>query len=222
MKQADAPPFEPLADADVSVGPPSSRRLRLREFAPSDAADVCALHADARVRELLVEDHPLEAPGQAELFIERLQQVYRACPGLGIWHASVPDASAAAAWRFAGWFSLMPMAGWAGEVELGARLPVAHWGCGVAMDGGAAVLQHAFEGLRAARVWAACDASNRGARLCLAALGFGPGMVADYDGRPALYHRIDAAQWQAAARGARRERLRHAAVLLRAAPRADG
>src|SRR5690348_14035161 len=83
-------------------------RLMLREFTDGDARDVMALHSEPRLRELLVDDHPLHEAASAALFIERLQRFYRLHPGLGIWHTSVLQAGDAS--TFAGWFSLMPLA----------------------------------------------------------------------------------------------------------------
>ena len=188
-------------------------RLAMREFADDDAADVMALHRSPRLREHLVDDHPLHEPAAAALFIERIQRYYRLHPGLGIWHTCVLQTSAPA--RFAGWFSLMPLAAQPGEVELGSRLHPALWGHGLAMDGGEALLDHAFTELNLRRVWGLCHPHNRGARLCLAALGFGTGALAPYEGGLALQHHLDAARWPCVRRLPRRERLRRAAAASR-------
>jgi RimJ/RimL family protein N-acetyltransferase len=188
-------------------------RLALREFADGDAADVMALHRAPRLRDHLVDDHPLQEPTQAALFIERIQRFYRLHPGLGIWHTSVLSPSAPP--RFAGWFSLMPLATQPGEVELGSRLHPTLWGHGLAMDGGEALLDHAFSHLGLRSLWGLCHPHNRGARLCLAALGFGTGALAPYEGGMALQHHLDAAHWRCSRRVARRERLRRAAAASR-------
>jgi RimJ/RimL family protein N-acetyltransferase len=189
-------------------------RLALREFAHGDAADVMALHRAPRLRDHLVDDHPLHEPAAAALFIERIRRFYRLHPGLGIWHTSVIGTPPA----FAGWFSLMPLATQPGEVELGSRLHPALWGHGLAMDGGEALLDHAFTHMNLRRVWGLCHPHNRGARLCLAALGFGTGALAPYEGGMALQHHLEAARWRCVRGVARRERLRRAAAASRESP----
>lgn len=185
-------------------------RLKLRPFEHGDAADVADLHRDPRLRQHLLDDHPLDDPQQAARFVERIQLYYQQHPGLGIWHASV-------AGRFVGWFSLMPMAEQTGEIELGSRLCTQAWGTGIAMDGCELLLQHAFDNLNAARVLAACHAENRGARLCLLAAGMqlqGPTL---YESRPALLHAVEKGHYQRWLAQPRQARLRHAAHVLRGA-----
>lgn len=186
-------------------------RLVMREFLPGDELALQRMHQDARLRAQLIDDAPLEQPATAALFVRRIRALYDAHPGLGIWHTrTLRDGS------FAGWFSLMPLAGHPGEVELGSRLLPAHWGSGLALDGGEALLRHAFERLQLARVWGVCDPANRGARLALAALGFGPGAMAPCPGGgPALHHQVDAARFRRAQARPRRERLQAAARTLR-------
>lgn len=195
-------------------------RLALREFAPDDVRDLRRMHHDPRVRAHLIDDAPLQVAAVAALFVQRMRRLYRAQPGLGIWHASVPGAPPAE--RFAGWFSLMPLPGHPGEIELGSRLLPLHWGRSLSMDGGEALLQHAFGTLGRARVWGTCDPRNRGARLCLAALGFGPGVLVPSDGSAMLCHRLDAAAWRRTAALPRRQRLQQAALSLREAAAGTG
>jgi RimJ/RimL family protein N-acetyltransferase len=197
-------------------------RLALREFAPGDEPALQRMHQDARVRAQLIDDAPLQQAATAALFVRRMAEVYRAHPGLGIWHARSLVDGAAADDGFAGWFSLMPLTGHPGEVELGSRLLPAHWGSGLALEGGEALLHHAFGRLRLSRVWGLCDPANRGARLALAALGFGPGAMAPCPGGQALHHQVDAGRFHRALARSRRERLQHAARQLRATSRSEG
>ncbi|HSI59254.1 MAG TPA: GNAT family N-acetyltransferase [Ideonella sp.] len=199
----------PIAASTFALRTP---RLQLRAFGAGDADDVIALHSGRRLREHLLDDMPLDRPAAAALFLDRIQRIYREHPGLGIWHASVPQSGSAC---FAGWFSLMPLAGYPGEIELGSRLLASHWGQGVSMDGGEALLAHAFARLGRQRVWAACHPANRGARLCLRALGFTAGTPGIYAGQPAVLHSLGLASWRAQAGLPRRERLRAASKALR-------
>jgi RimJ/RimL family protein N-acetyltransferase len=193
----------------VPAGRPG--RLALRRFRAEDATDVAALHALPEVRQHLSDDHPLHELPTARRLIQCLLDLYPVQPGLGIWHAS--DAQG-----FVGWFSLMPLPERAGAIDLGSRLHPRAWGNGTALDGGECLLLHAFQMLGATQVWGACAPGNRGARLCLHALGFSAQGMQPYDGHPALLHRLNAAHWQQWSRTPRRERLRHAVVHARLAP----
>jgi RimJ/RimL family protein N-acetyltransferase len=192
-------------------------RLALSEFTARDHADLLRMHQDARVRALLVDDYPLDDPAVLRLFLSRMALLYRQHEGCGIWRADVPAAHGGAAPEFAGWFSLMPMAGRPGEVELGSRLLPGAWGRGVVFDGTELLLEHAFERLSLAGVWATCHPDNRSARAVLLALGFDALGLRPYDGREASHFHLDAPAWRAARGLPRRERLRRA---LRRAPAA--
>lgn len=192
----------------VPAGRPG--RLLLRRFEAEDARDVANLHALPEVRAHLSDDHPLHELPTAQRLIQRLLAFYPMQPGLGIWHAS--DAQG-----FVGWFSLMPLPERPGAVDLGSRLHPRAWGNGTAMDGGECLLSHAFLTLGATQVWGACAPGNRGARLCLHALGFNAEGMQPYDGHPALLHRLNTAQWQLFSRTPRRERLRRAVAHTRQA-----
>lgn len=190
-------------------------RLQLREFVTGDAADVQRLHADARVRALLPDEQPLQDPRWAANFVACLADFYRRHEGLGIWRCAVPGADEP--WRFAGWFSLMPMqpgpdAAALGvrpdHVELGSRLLPEHWGSGLSLLGGEALLRHAFEHQRVPAVWGVCHADNRPARACLDALGFSRRGQARYEGQPSDFHVLEAADWPALRPLSHRERLR--------------
>jgi RimJ/RimL family protein N-acetyltransferase len=183
-----------------------SARLVLREFDAGDHADLLAMHRDARLREFLVDDYPLDRSAVARLFLERIAQIYRRHEGLGIWHASVPGTAGA----LAGWFNLMPVAERPGEVELGSRLLPSFWGSGLALEGGEMLLNHAFDDLGLERVWGICHPGNRSAQAVLAALGFATLGVMPYDGGPALHHRIELNAWRALRNIPRGVRLRQA------------
>ena len=192
-------------------------KLLLREFVAGDAADIQGLHADPRVRALLPDEQPLHEAGWALEFATRLGSFYRCHPGLGIWRCAVPQGRTDE--QFAGWFSLMPVQaspGTAalsikpGDAELGSRLRPEHWGSGLSLSGGEVLLRHAFETLALSTVWGICHPDNRGARVCLEALGFTPRSRALYEGQPSDYHALDATTWSAVRTLSRRDRLRQA------------
>lgn len=190
-------------------------RLRLREFAAADAADIQALHADPRVRALLPDAQPLHEPAWAGQFAACLGSFYRRHPGLGIWRCAVPRRGGE---QFAGWFSLMPLQASPdtraldirpGDVELGSRLTPEHWGSGLSLTGGEVLLHHAFGGLRRHAVWGICHPDNHSAAGCLRALGFTPRGRARYEGQVAEFHALDASTWARVGPLTPRQRLRH-------------
>jgi len=223
------------APAQARVPAPwlESRRLRLREFVPSDRLQLVRMHGDARLRALLIDDVPLHRHDVCAEFLARLQPLYRRHEGLGIWHAErlVPPGDDAAsadpalremlspealrllarpAPRFAGWFNLMPMPGDPGEIELGARLVPDAWGLGLAHEGGDALLHHAFERLGRARVHAVCHPRHAAVRCCVLALGFEDAGERPYEGAPARWYQVGREAWRALQALPRRERLRRA------------
>jgi len=206
-------PFIPAAAALVPANAGTrplawsrSRRLALREFQADDVDDLSALHRDARVRALLIDDVPLQLGRVAALFIERMITRYREYEGLGIWHASIlrPDPT------FAGWFSLMPMPGRPGEVEIGSRVLPSAWGTGLAQEGGEMMLDHASDDLRLSTVWGVCHPANRSATAVLVAMGFEPLGMMPYDGRLVSHYRIDLNEWRGLRNTPRETRLRRA------------
>ena len=215
-----------------------TRRLRLREFALQDRALLVQMHADTRMRALLIDDHPLHRHDVCDRFLRRLHALYRRHEGLGIWHAErdvrrfsdaelaspalrealTPAALADLARpinEFIGWFNLMPMPGRDGEIELGARLLPRAWGVSLADEGGEALLRHAFETLGRERVWAVFHVRHEAVRSCVLALGFRDAGVLPYEGAPARHFLITRDDWQASQALPRRARLRRAIADLR-------
>jgi RimJ/RimL family protein N-acetyltransferase len=181
-----------------------SRRLALDEFGPDDAPALVEMHRDPRLRAHLVDDAPLDRPPVARAFVERMAVWYRRHEGLGIWRASLRGPSSA----FVGWFSLMPMTGRPGEVEIGSRLLPVHWGGGLAVEGGERLLDHAFDDLALPRVWGICHPDNRAARAVLGALGFEAVGLQPYDGTAASHYCIGLNAWRALRNLPRATRLR--------------
>jgi RimJ/RimL family protein N-acetyltransferase len=227
----NAAPFVPTA------------RLKLRAFTMADEADIVAMHRDPRVRELLVDDVALEQPALARELITRVAQVQTLRPGLGIWHASrqvEPDAQslleARAAveqgelepaalhwlqtprWVFCGWFNLMPMAEDPSRVEIGSRLLPAHWGGGLVLDGGEALLDHAFGLLQLPEVWGLCHPAHRSVHAVLHTLGFEARSERVHSGVLAAEFCLAASRWAEVRTQPRRERQRRALQQLACAP----
>ena len=222
-----------------------TERLRLREFSLADRDALVAMHKDPRVRALLVDDHPLERHTVTHNLILRLQEWYRQHEGLGIWCAEQmvatlkdsdlerpevrevlsPSALAKLARpqpRFAGWFSLMLMTDQPEEVELGSRLLPAVWGVGLALEGGEALLEHAFNTLERERVWAAAHPDHRPVRYCVTALGFEEHGTGEYEGSTACYYLINKTRWRQWRKLPRRQRQRRAVIACREIADQDG
>ncbi len=181
-------------------------RLALREFRDGDEDALMAMHREPRLRQHLIDDYPLHEQNIARLFLQRIATLYREQEGLGIWHATLLRPPP----RFAGWFSLMPMAGHEGDAEIGSRLLPHAWGLGLAMEGCERLLDHAFHTLRLARVCGVCHPGNRSAQAVLRALGFQPLGLAPYHGRDASHWQLQAQAWPALAATPRRLRVRRA------------
>lgn len=196
-------------------------RLRLRRFHADDRQALVAMHAEPRLRELLIDDMPFEDPRFSALFLERMGAFYDAHPGLGIWAAEqwlpalTPDdpefadavqalAPAALARllaprpQFVGWFNLMPMPSQPEEVELGCRLLPSVWGSGIALEGGSLLLEHAFTTLDRQQVQAVCHPRHRSVHLRLHMLGFRPSGERPYEGVWCSHFTVDATGWQQA------------------------
>jgi RimJ/RimL family protein N-acetyltransferase len=192
MAPGEIDPTPQVAADDRLLPWAQGKRLILREFRAGDVPAVAAMHRDPRLRALLIDDFPLQLNRIAAAFVERMTARYRQHEGLGIWHASVRGPRAA----FVGWFSLMPMAGRPGEVEIGARLLPFAWGSGLAQEGGEMLLDHAADDLRLASVWGVCHPDNRSAAALLAVMGFSALGLMPYAGGVASHHRIELNDWR--------------------------
>lgn len=190
-----------------------TRRLHLRQFVAADAGELSAMHRDARITEHLFEEPELSDTSTCTAFLARLELFYRRHPGLGIWHASLPVADRAAI--FAGWFSLLPMPGEASAIELGGRLAPAAWGRSIGMEGGIALLAHAFGTLSLDAVWGTCHPANRPARLILTALDFQFAGERDYDGNRASHYYLSVNRWRETAHLSAGKRLRRSVAASR-------
>lgn len=217
--------MNPPSVADAGARPASawrrSRRLALREFSIDDLDAITALHRDARLNRLLLDEFPLQRRAVARLFLEGLETFYRRHPGLGIWHAGRTDTDDGSP-AMVGWFSLLPMPGREGALEIGARLLPAAWGGGLALEGASLLLGHAFHGLGVESVWGTCHPDNRSAVAAMLALGFEPRGLIDYQGRDAHCLRIDLNAWRTARDIPLATRLRGAARAIRSMPGCPG
>lgn len=163
-------------------------RLALAPLTLADVADIAALHADPRVARYLLDGVP-QTPAQARAFIAWSQRFY--ADGHGTWAARRLDSGA-----FVGLFSLVPFEG-LDELELGGKLAPAAWGRGLALEAGAALIDHAFGRLAQATLVSAYHPHNRPVAAILAELGFTHVGEASVFGRPARLARLTRAAWDA-------------------------
>ena len=120
-------------------------------------------------------------------FVEfRINRAYP--PGLGywsIWERSAPDV-------FVGWVMLIPDHGVGPDVEIGWRLVRTAWGRGLASEAARALVQHAFQTVRLARVIADIDARNTASRRVAEKIGMRlVGMVDDEGGASCARYRVE-------------------------------
>lgn len=222
----------------MSAAPLSEGRLRLRPFTAGDRDRLVDMHRDPRVREWLIDDRPFDDPRWTAMFLDRLVAYCAERPGLGLWAAehwvadlSPGDADHAEAAellspealarmcaprpRFIGWFNLMPMPADPDEIELGCRLVPEVWGSGLSLEGGALLLDHAFDRLGRARVHAVCHPGHRSVHLCLRSLGFEHRGERFYEGVWSSHFEVEAATWSRSRERPLAIRRREAAVWVR-------
>ena len=174
-----------------------TRRMLLREFGYRHMIDLLALGREERVTRWLI-DGPLRTPADVVALVVTANRLYVEQPGLGYWHASSQDRG------FIGLFSLTPQPG-SDAIGIGARLLPRAWGGGYALEGGAALCEHAFATLRTPAVVGLCDPRNRSVPPLLTRLGFAADGHGEQFGKPALRFVLRREHWRGA-RG-RRDRV---------------
>ena len=149
-----------MSDAVVSERPPEIRteRLLLRPFRADDADDVFSFSSDPEWGRYLEVPAPYSRR-DAEEFVAG---------------AVLPDAEGKLRWaivhegQVSGFLNLMPSAG-AAEVGYGIARPL--WGKGLTTEGVAAVIEHGFQALGLARIYAYAVVDNRASWRVMEKLG---------------------------------------------------
>ena len=134
-------------------------RLTLRPLTDEDLPDLVALNGDAEVMRYIT--GRALTPAEVAADLPRLTRTER---GLGLWSGTDADG-------FAGVWFLIADPDDSGAAEIGWRLPRAVWGHGLAVEGAKALVEHAFETLGVARVWADTMAVNAPSRRVMEKLG---------------------------------------------------
>lgn len=183
----------------------TTARLVLTFIAPADIADIVALHADPRVTPMLLDGIP-GTPAIARIFVDWAAS--HAPHGFGTFAARRRETGV-----FQGLFSLTPFEG-TDELELGGKLSPQAWGRDLAVEAGAALIDHAFGALGRDRLVSATHPDNRAAIGVLARLGFVYVSPTSVFGAVARLHRLSAGDWSS--QGARPLTLRDAVGRRRA------
>lgn len=151
-----------------------------------DRDEVVALHVDQRVTPMLLDTAPA-TPEIADMFIAWAQG--HAARGYGTFAARRRETGA-----FQGLFSLTPFEG-TDDLELGGKLAPQAWGRDLAVEAGAALIDHAFHTIGRARLVSATHPDNRAAIAVLARLGFVYDSPCDVFGSPGRLHVLKSGDW---------------------------
>ncbi|RVT93296.1 GNAT family N-acetyltransferase [Sphingomonas crocodyli] len=170
----------------------TTRRLTLRPIGAADLFAIAALHADPRVAHQLVDGVPDDG-------LKALQFLR--------WNAPLRDAGIG---TFAvrrhgevdliGLFSLTPFRDDPALLELGGKLAPSAWRGGLAVEAGAAMIDHAIGTLGRDRLVSAFHPDHRAVPFSLARLGFVDAGRDTLFGRDVRIMALDAADWRAQGR----------------------
>ncbi len=164
-------------------------RLLIRGRTLAELEPCLAMDRDPEVTRFV--KGPWFDPIEHRRFVEfRINRPYP--PGLGywsIWERSAPDV-------FIGWVMLIPDHGVGPEVEIGWRLVRAAWGRGIGSEAARALLKHAFDTVRLARVVADISAGNAASRAVAEKIGMKlVTLVDEDDGTSCARYRLERGLW---------------------------
>ncbi|QJU59889.1 GNAT family N-acetyltransferase [Sphingomonas sp. AP4-R1] len=157
----------PRAALRATVGPPAgpvSRRLDFRPIGLWDIPEIVALHREPRITAMLVDDIPDDIV-KAHLVVA--WNAPFAAAGFGTFAVRRRGEPA-----LIGLFSLTPYKNDVALLELGGKLTPSAWGGRIAIEAGAAMIDHAFDALGRDRLVSAIDPAQRSAAAALRRLGF--------------------------------------------------
>src|SRR4051795_1176085 len=142
-------------------------RLVLRLPRASDAEAFAAINADPEVARFVSAAGPLTR-AQSDLLLRSMRDQWDREP-FGLWLAELRDSE-----ELVGFVGLshpsLPALG--SEVEVGWRLGRAHWGRGLATEGGEAAVRHAFDNCGVDRLGWIVDRDNHASLAVARKLGF--------------------------------------------------
>ena len=142
-------------------------RLVLRLPRASDAAAFAAINADPEVARFVSATGPLTR-AQSDLLLRSMRDQWDREP-FGLWMAELRESG-----ELAGFIGLShpSLPALASEVEVGWRLGRAHWGQGLATEGGEAAVRHAFANCGIDRLVCIVDRDNHASLGVARKLGF--------------------------------------------------
>jgi RimJ/RimL family protein N-acetyltransferase len=147
------------------LDPIQTKRLRIREFQPSDRQPLLAFVRDPdQIKHMLLF---LETEGQLDAFLSMVITGAGAEPRLQ-WHFAVEDAATR---RYLGSCCLMVEPDSPSSAELGYWFLREAWGKGYATESSAAMLELGFCSLGFHRVWGKCHAHNAASAKVMEKLG---------------------------------------------------
>ena len=143
--------------------PRATSRLVFRRWRLDDVELALDLWGDSRVTARIMRQ-PLDRDAVAERLAREIEQERRS--GMQYWPIFLQDG------EHVGCAGLRPHTPEQGVLELGFQLRHAHWGKGLASEAAASVIEHAFESLGAAALFAGHHPENISSRRVLEKLGF--------------------------------------------------
>ncbi|MBK8207129.1 MAG: GNAT family N-acetyltransferase [Planctomycetes bacterium] len=176
-----------------------TERLLLRPWRAHDLSAFAALNADPRVMEFM--PHPL-TPGESDAFAARIAAHFDA-HGYGLWAAELPGEA-----PFIGFIGLQWStfdAHFTPALEVGFRLMHAHWGKGLAAEGGRAAVAWAFANTDITAIHSWTAVINLRSRRALEKIGLARVAGGDFDHprlaqghalRPHVLYRVGRADWK--------------------------
>lgn len=168
----------------------STRRIVLTPCATGDFDDIVALHRDPRVIAFLIDGLPDDAR-KAAIYLDWAAALH--ARGIGPWTARRRSDGV-----FLGLFTLTPYVdGDDALLELGGRLARAGWAGELAVEAGAALIDHAFGDLGRTALVSLHHPDNPTVPTILGRFGFDGGEPATLYGQPATLHRLAAETWRA-------------------------
>ena len=165
-----------------------SPRVVLTPTGPADRDAIVALHADQRVTAHLLDGIPDEA-WKADIYLRWAAELHAA--GIGPWTARRRTDDA-----FLGLFTLTPVEGEPDALEFGGRMARAGWHGDLAVEAGAAVIEHGFSDLGRGVLVSLFSPDNLTAPVALKRLGFSGAVPTEVFGKPGLAARLTAAAWR--------------------------
>jgi RimJ/RimL family protein N-acetyltransferase len=167
----------------------TTERLDLSPIADEDVDAIAVLHSDPRVVALLVDGIP-DTPVKARLML--YWNVKLAAKGYGTFAVRRRGESG-----LIGLFSLTPFQDDEALLELGGKLLPEAWRGSLAIEAGAAMIEHAFSTLGRDRLVSAYHPDHRAVPFALGRLGFRPAGETEMFGREVALMALDLADWKA-------------------------